>query len=72
VEPIQALRRGLLTRGGQKMRDRNGLLRLSYMKLMHAVELLQIIGEDLLADEAEEVAARLAVPRSLRRVRGHD
>jgi hypothetical protein len=32
--------------------DREELLRLAYMKLMDAVELLQSIGEDLLADEA--------------------
>ena len=48
------------------MGDREELLRLAYMKLMDAVELLQSLGEDLLADEAE-APPRLAVPRSLLR-----
>ena len=51
------------------MGTREKLLRLAYLKLMDAVELLQSIGEDLLADEAEAVAAKVAVPRSL--LRGH-
>jgi hypothetical protein len=47
-------------RGTEKMiGDREELLRLAYMKLMDAVELLQSIGEDLLADEAEAVAAKV-------------
>jgi hypothetical protein len=41
------------------MGDREKLLRLAYMKLMDAVELLQSIGEDLLADEVETVAAKV-------------
>jgi hypothetical protein len=41
------------------MGDREELLRLAYLKLMDAVELLQSIGEDLLADEAEGVAAKI-------------
>ena len=41
------------------MGDREELLRLAYMKLMDAVELLQSIGEDLLADEAEAVAVKV-------------
>jgi hypothetical protein len=35
------------------MGDIEELLRLAYLNLMDAVELLQGIGEDLLADEAE-------------------
>jgi hypothetical protein len=41
------------------MGTREKLLRLAYLKLMDAVELLQSIGEDLLADEAEAVAAKV-------------
>jgi hypothetical protein len=41
------------------MGDREELLRLAYIKLMDAVELLQSIGEDLLADLAEAVAAKV-------------
>jgi hypothetical protein len=41
------------------MGDREELLRLAYLKLMDAVELLQSLGEDLLADEAEAVAAKV-------------
>ena len=41
------------------MGTREELLRLAYLKLMDAVELLQSIGEDLLADEAEAVAAKV-------------
>jgi hypothetical protein len=41
------------------MGDREKLLRLTYIKLMDAVELLQSIGEDLLADEVETVAAKV-------------
>jgi hypothetical protein len=41
------------------MGDREELLRLAYLKLMDAAELLQNIGEDLLAEEAEAVAAKV-------------
>jgi len=41
------------------MGDREKPLRLAYLKLMDAVELLQNIGEDLLADEAEGLAAKV-------------
>jgi len=41
------------------MGTREELLRLAYMKLMDAVDLLQSIGEDLLADEAEGLAAKV-------------
>jgi hypothetical protein len=34
-------------------------LRLAYMKVMDAVELLQTMGEDLLADEAHAVADKV-------------
>ena len=49
------------------MEEREELLRLAYLKLMHALELLQSIGEsigeDLLADELRPWQPRLAVPR---------
>ena len=41
------------------MGTREKLMRLAYLKLMDAVELLQSIGEDLLADEPEAVAAKV-------------
>jgi hypothetical protein len=41
------------------MGDRERVLRLVYLKMMDAVELLQSIGEDLLADEAEGIAAKI-------------
>ena len=41
------------------MGDREELLRLAYIRLMDAVELLQSIGEDLLADQAEAVVAKV-------------
>ena len=57
---VQALRGTGHTLGGERMiGDREELLRLAYIKLMDAVELLQSIGEDLLADEAEAVAAKV-------------
>lgn len=49
------------------MGDREELLRLAYMKLMDAVELLQSIGEDLLPMKLRPWPPRLAVPRSLLR-----
>jgi hypothetical protein len=57
------------------MGDREELLRLAYIKLMDAVELLQSIGEDLLADQAEAVAAKvgraaLAAARPSSKTRG--
>ena len=58
--PVQAPKGGGSRTGGEKMMgDREELLRLAYMKLMDAVELLQSLGEDLLADEAEAVAAKV-------------
>jgi len=54
------------------MGDREELLRLAYMKLMDAVELLQSIGEDLLADEVRPQRPRLAVPRSVLRRPGKE
>ena len=48
------------------MGTREKLLRLAYLKLMDAVELLQSIGEDLLADEAEAVAAKVGRAALLR------
>lgn len=35
------------------------MLRLAYLKLMDVAELLQNIGEELLAEEAEAVAAKV-------------
>jgi len=45
--------------GGLKMGEREELLRLAYLKLMDAVELLQRVGEDLLADQTEGIAAKV-------------
>jgi hypothetical protein len=41
------------------MGEREELLRLAYLKLMDAVELLQRVGEDLLADQTEGIAAKV-------------
>jgi hypothetical protein len=41
------------------MGDREELLRLAYLKLMDVAELLQNIGEGVLADEAEAVADKV-------------
>src|SRR5262249_52198789 len=63
---------GRLSRGVRRMGTREELLHLAYMKLVDAVELLQRLGEDLMADEAEAVAAKvgraaLAVAKPRRR-----